>query len=422
MRFINCAKPYNCPVFYIIRADVGQTLKYRYLCPHCHLFYHFCSKIIMQFTISATDTASNARAATFQTAHGAIETPIFMPVGTLGTVKGVHQQELHDAVSAQIILGNTYHLYLRPGLEVLKSAGGLHKFNGWNKPILTDSGGYQVYSLAHRRKITEEGVKFQSHIDGSRHLFTPENVMDIQRTIGADIIMAFDECTPYPCDYTYARKSLGLTHRWLKRCINRFDATQAHYGYPQYLFPIVQGSVYKDLRMKSAEKIASFDRVGNAIGGLSVGEPAEDMYAMTDVVCNILPADKPRYLMGVGTPVNILECIALGIDMFDCVMPTRNARHGMLFTSEGIIHIKNKKWECDFSPIDANCPAPTSQNHSKAYLRHLFKAGELLALQIASLHNLAFYLWLVGEARKQIINGTFYAWKNKMVPRLQTKL
>ncbi|MGB0840028.1 MAG: tRNA guanosine(34) transglycosylase Tgt, partial [Chitinophagales bacterium] len=336
----------------------------------------------MTFKIATKDSKSAARTGTLSTAHGDIPTPIFMPVGTLGTVKGVHQQELKDQIGAKIILGNTYHLYLRPGLETLKAAGGLHKFNGWNRPMLTDSGGYQVYSLANTRKIKEEGVKFQSHIDGSRHLFTPENVMDIQRIIGADIIMAFDECTPYPCDYKYAKNSMHMTHRWLKRCCTQFDQTEGLYGYDQTLFPIVQGSVYKDLRLQSAEKIASFEREGNAIGGLSVGEPAEDMYAMTEVVCSVLPLDKPRYLMGVGTPINILESIALGIDMFDCVMPTRNARHGMLFTSEGILHIKNKKWERDFSPIDANCPAFTSQTHSKAYLRHLFKSKELLAGQI----------------------------------------
>ncbi len=376
----------------------------------------------MTFTLQHTDPNSKARAGRIETAHGSIETPIFMPVGTLATVKGVHQHELENDIAAQIILANTYHLYLRPSLAVLSAAGGIHSFNKWQKPVLTDSGGYQVYSLAHRRKITEEGVKFQSHIDGSRHLFTPENVMDIQRKIGADIIMAFDECTPYPCDYKYAKNSLGLTHRWLKRCCDRFDSTPPLYGYDQTLFPIVQGSVYKDLRRESAETIASFEREGNAIGGLSVGEPAEDMYEMTDLVCDILPKDKPRYLMGVGTPVNILENIALGVDMFDCVMPTRNARHGMLFTSEGIIHIKNEKWKTDFSPIDANSPAPTSRLHSKAYLRHLFAAKELLAGQIASIHNLSFYLWLVKEARKHIINGDFYDWKNGMVKKVGGKV
>ena len=376
----------------------------------------------MSFKLITTDTESKARAGELKTAHGTIETPIFMPVGTVATVKAVHQHELEKDIEAQIILGNTYHLYLRPGLDTLQTAGGLHHFNGWHKPILTDSGGFQVYSLAHRRKITEEGVKFQSHIDGSRHLFTPENVMDIQRVIGADIIMAFDECTPYPCDYHYARKSLDMTHRWLKRCHTHFHNTKPLYGHEQFLFPIVQGSTYKDLRKKSAETIAKYDSVGNAIGGLSVGEPAEEMYEMTEIVCDILPQDKARYLMGVGTPVNILENIALGIDMFDCVMPTRNARHGLLFTSEGIIHIKNKKWENDFSPIDVNCPAPTSQYHTKAYLRHLFKAKEALAGQIASIHNLSFYLWLVKTARQHILAGTFAAWKKMMIPKLETKL
>jgi len=376
----------------------------------------------MSFKLITTDTESKARAGELKTAHGTIETPIFMPVGTVATVKAVHQHELEKDIEAQIILGNTYHLYLRPGLDTLQKAGGLHHFNGWHKPILTDSGGFQVYSLAHRRKITEEGVKFQSHIDGSRHLFTPENVMDMQRVIGADIIMAFDECTPYPCDYHYARKSLDMTHRWLKRCHTHFHNTKPLYGHEQFLFPIVQGSTYKDLRKKSAETIAKYDSVGNAIGGLSVGEPAEEMYEMTEIVCDILPQDKARYLMGVGTPVNILENIALGIDMFDCVMPTRNARHGLLFTSEGIIHIKNKKWENDFSPIDVNCPAPTSQYHTKAYLRHLFKAKEALAGQIASIHNLSFYLWLVKTARQHILAGTFAAWKKMMIPKLETKL
>lgn len=345
-----------------------------------------------------------------------------MPVGTAGTVKAVHFSELEEQIQAQIILGNTYHLYLRPGTEVIKQAGGLHKFNTWDKPILTDSGGYQVYSLSDARKLTEEGAKFQSHIDGSRHQFTPENVMDIQRAIGADIIMAFDECTPYPCEYTYAKDSMGLTHRWLDRCIKQFNNTEPLYGYDQALFPIVQGSTYPDLRKQSAEYIASKDMPGNAIGGLSVGEPAEDMYAMTELVCGILPADKPRYLMGVGTPANLLECIALGIDMFDCVMPTRNGRNGMLFTTEGIINIKNKKWETDFSPIDAASPVEVSRRHSKAYLRHLFVAKEILALQIASLNNLGFYLWLMLESRKQIQAGTFSSWKNTMVNRLMQRL
>jgi queuine tRNA-ribosyltransferase len=345
-----------------------------------------------------------------------------MPVGTAGTVKAVHQRELKDDIKADIILGNTYHLYLRPGLETIKLAGGLHKFNGWDKPILTDSGGYQVYSLTEVRKIKEEGVTFKSHIDGSKHLFTPENVMDIQRVIGADIIMAFDECTPYPCDYNYARRSIDMTHRWLKRCIKRFDETEPHYGYSQTLFPIVQGSVYKDLRVKSAEFIAAQNREGNAIGGLSVGEPAEEMYAMTEVVCNVLPVDKPRYLMGVGTPINLLENIALGIDMFDCVMPTRNARNGMLFTKNGIINIKNEKWKNDFSLIDSDSDLFSDLTYSKAYLRHLIHSKEILGAQIASLHNLHFYLWLVREARKKIISGEFYDWKNKMVKVLGLKL
>ncbi|WP_118193123.1 tRNA guanosine(34) transglycosylase Tgt [Albibacterium indicum] len=376
----------------------------------------------MKFTLEAKDSQSKARAGEIETAHGNIKTPIFMPVGTAGSVKAVHQSELINDIQAQIILGNTYHLYLRPGLDVIQAAGGLHKFNGWNKPILTDSGGYQVYSLTEVRKIKEEGVTFRSHIDGSKHLFTPENVMDIQRVIGADIIMAFDECTPYPCDYTYARKSVDMTHRWLKRCCDRFDQTEPLYGYKQTLFPIVQGSVYKDLREKSAETIASYERDGNAIGGLSVGEPAEEMYAMTEVVCNILPADKPRYLMGVGTPVNLLENIALGIDMFDCVMPTRNGRNGMLFTKEGIINIKNKKWESDFSPIDATSDLFADQIYTKAYLRHLIRSKEILGAQIASLHNLHFYLWLMGEARKHIVNDTFYDWKKEMVVKLDQKL
>jgi len=376
----------------------------------------------MKFTLAATDAHSKARAGEIETAHGTIQTPIFMPVGTAGTVKAVHQRELKDDVKAQIILGNTYHLYLRPGLDTIEKAGGLHKFNGWNGPILTDSGGYQVYSLSGVRKIKEEGVTFRSHIDGSKHLFTPEGVMDIQRTIGADIIMAFDECTPYPCDYTYARKSMEMTHRWLKRCCDRFDTTEAKYGYDQTLFPIVQGSTYTDLRIKSAETIASFNREGNAIGGLSVGEPAEEMYEMTEVVCNILPIDKPRYLMGVGTPVNLLENIALGIDMFDCVMPTRNARNGMLFTSNGIINIQNEKWKNDFSPLEADSELFADTQYTKAYLRHLMQSKEILAAQIASLHNLHFYLWLMKEARSQIIAGTFYDWKNKMVKQLAQRL
>lgn len=376
----------------------------------------------MKFTLQAQDTLSKARAGVVETAHGPIQTPIFMPVGTAGTVKAIHQHELKNDIEAQIILGNTYHLYLRPGLNVLNKAGGLHKFNGWDRPILTDSGGYQVYSLTEVRKIKEEGVTFRSHIDGSKHLFTPENVMDTQRIIGADIIMAFDECTPYPCDYGYARRSLDMTHRWLKRCVDRFDSTDPLYGYDQTLFPIVQGSVYKDLRIKSAETIASFNRDGNAIGGLSVGEPAEEMYAMTEVVCDILPKEKPRYLMGVGTPVNILENIALGVDMFDCVMPTRNARNGMLFTQNGIINIKNEKWKDDFSPIEVESDLHADQFYSKAYLRHLIKSQEILGAQIASLHNLHFYLWLVNQARQKIIDGTFYDWKNKMVKILDQRL
>lgn len=380
---------------------------------------YFCG---MHFELLKTDTETKARVGKVVTDHGTIETPIFMPVGTAGTVKGVHQQELKDVVNADIILGNTYHLYLRPGLEVLSGAGGLHKFNGWDRPILTDSGGYQVYSLSAMRKIKEEGATFQSHIDGSKHLFSPEKVMDIQRTIGADIIMAFDECTPYPCEYEYARKSMEMTHRWLKRCVKRFGETEPHYGYEQTLFPIVQGSVYTDLRKKSAETIAEYGTVGNAIGGLSVGEPAEEMYAMTEVVCEILPTDKARYLMGVGTPANLLECIALGIDMFDCVMPTRNARNGWVFTAEGIINIKNHKWKNDFTPIDINSPAPTSRLHSKAYLRHLVISKELLGSQIASIHNLAFYLWLTREARKHIEAGDFRAWKEMMVKKVMRKV
>jgi queuine tRNA-ribosyltransferase len=377
---------------------------------------------VLDFTLLHTDKDSKARAGVVKTDHGTIETPIFMPVGTAGTVKGVHTREIKEDINADIILGNTYHLFLRPGLETLEQAGGLHKFNGWDRPILTDSGGYQVYSLANNRKITEEGVKFKSHIDGSYHFFTPEYAMDIQRVIGADIMMAFDECTPYPCDYEYARKSMEMTHRWLKRCCDRFDATEGKYGYSQTLFPIVQGSTYKDLRTKSAETIASFEREGNAIGGLSVGEPAEEMYEMTDLVCSILPTDKPRYLMGVGTPANILENIALGVDMFDCVMPTRNGRNGMLFTSEGFINIKNQKWENDFSPIDPNGTSFVDQAYTKAYVRHLFKAGEMLGSQIASIHNLAFYLWLVREARKHIIAGDFTSWKNTMVKKVSTRL
>lgn len=376
----------------------------------------------MKFDLLKTDEKSSARAGVFHTDHGAVETPIFMPVGTAATVKGVHQKELVEDIQSQIILANTYHLYLRPGLDIISKAGGVHAFQKWEKPILTDSGGYQVYSLSDIRKIKEEGVKFQSHIDGSKHLFTPENVMDIQRTIGADIIMAFDECTPYPCEYNYAKKSMHMTHRWLKRCCEQFDNTEPLYGYNQTLFPIVQGSTYTDLRKQSAEKIASFERDGNAIGGLSVGEPHEELYAMTDVVTQILPKDKPRYLMGVGRPENILECIALGIDMFDCVMPTRNARNGCLFTSEGWINIRNQKWEADFSPIDPNSTAPTSRLHSKAYLRHLIISKEILGAQLASIHNLAFYLWLVKQSRKEILAGTFTTWKNMMVKKVSEKI
>ncbi len=376
----------------------------------------------MHFELEHTDDKSNARAGVIHTDHGQIETPIFMPVGTAGTVKGVHQQELKDEVEAQIILGNTYHLYMRPGMDVIESAGGLHKFMNWDGPILTDSGGYQVYSLSGLNKITEEGVRFQSHINGSYHMFSPERSMDIQRQIGADIIMAFDECTPYPCEYNYAKKSMHMTHRWLKRCFDHLDVSPTLYGYDQAMFPIVQGSVYHDLRKESAETIASHNAFGNAIGGLSVGEPEEEIYEMTDLVCAILPKDKPRYLMGVGTPANLLESIALGVDMFDCVMPSRNARHGMLFTSEGIINIKNKKWEKDFSPIDPNTSASTDLNHSKAYLRHLIISKENLGIQIATIHNLAFYLWLVKTARIKIKSGEFSTWKNEMLPKLRNRL
>jgi queuine tRNA-ribosyltransferase len=369
-----------------------------------------------------SDTQTKARAGEITTAHGTIETPIFMPVGTAGSVKAMHQRELEEEANAPIILGNTYHLYLRPGLDILQQAGGLHKFIGWDRAILTDSGGFQVYSLSGIRKINEEGVKFKSHIDGSSHLFTPENVMDIQRKIGADIIMAFDECTPYPCEYEYARKSMEMTHRWLKRCVQRVNETEPLYGYPQYLFPIVQGSVYKDLRKRSAEAIAEANCVGNAIGGLSVGEPAEEMYAMSELVCDILPSDKPRYLMGVGTPENLLENIALGIDMFDCVMPSRNARNGMLFTTQGIINIKNKKWENDFTPIDPGLDIYLNKYYTKAYLRHLVQNSEMLGAQIATIQNITFYLWLMKEARKQIIAGTFGTWKNQMVKQTMQRL
>ena len=376
----------------------------------------------MRFSLEAGDPGSSARAGVVHTDHGDIQTPIFMPVGTAGTVKAIHQRELKNDIHAQIILGNTYHLYLRPGLDVLEKAGGLHKFNGWDLPILTDSGGYQVYSLAENRKIKEEGVEFRSHIDGSRHFFSPEKAIDIQRSIGADIIMAFDECTPYPCDYAYAKSSMELTHRWLKRCVDRMQETEGKYGYKQFLFPIVQGSTYKDLRIQSAETIASFGQSGNAIGGLSVGEPADEMYAMTEEVCNILPADKPRYLMGVGTPANLLECIGLGVDMFDCVMPTRNARNGMLFTTEGIINMRNEKWKDDLSPIDPGLDGYASSFYSKAYLRHLIISKEILGAQIASLQNLSFYLWLVGEAREQIKKGTFSVWKPGILEKVSRRL
>ena len=376
----------------------------------------------MKFELKSQDPKSKARAGKITTDHGVIETPIFMPVGTVGTVKGVHQTELKTEINPDIILGNTYHLYLRPTIKILEQAGGLHKFMNWDRNILTDSGGYQVYSLSGRRKINEEGVKFKSHIDGSMHFFTPENVMEIQRSIGADIIMAFDECTPYPCDYNYAKRSMHMTHRWLKRCIKHLDKTPLKYDYNQTFFPIVQGSTYKDLRKQSAEFIASVGAEANAIGGLSVGEPAEELYAMTEIVCEILPEDKPRYLMGVGTPINILENIALGVDMFDCVMPTRNARNGMLFTAHGSINIKNKKWENDFSAIDDMGITFVDTLYSKAYLRHLFASKELLGKQIASIHNLGFYLWLTREARKHIIAGDFSLWKDKMVKQMNKRL
>ncbi len=376
----------------------------------------------MTFELKSKDPKSNARAGLLTTAHGQIETPIFMPVGTVGSVKGVQQRDLAEDINAQIILGNTYHLYLRPGTEILEAAGGLHKFINWDRPMLTDSGGFQVFSLAGIRKLSEEGAEFRSHIDGSKHFFTPERVMDIERTIGADIMMAFDECPPGDSSYEYAKNSLGLTHRWLDRCIARFNETEPKYGYKQSLFPIVQGCVYPDLRKKSAEFVASKEADGNAIGGLAVGEPVDKMYEMIELVNEILPQDKPRYLMGVGTPVNILEGIERGVDMFDCVMPSRNGRNGMLFTKEGIINIKNKKWENDFSPIEENGASLVDNFYSKAYLRHLFHAKELLAMQIASIHNLSFYLWLVKEARKQIIAGTFRSWKEKMVIQLATRL
>jgi queuine tRNA-ribosyltransferase len=376
----------------------------------------------MKFDLKLTDPKSKARAGVITTAHGTIETPIFMPVGTVATVKGVHQTELKEQVNPDIILANTYHLFLRPGMSILEKAGGLHQFMNWDRPILTDSGGYQVYSLSGRRKINEEGVKFKSHIDGSMHFFTPENVMETQRTIGADIIMAFDECTPYPCDYNYAKRSMHMTHRWLDRCMNHLEKLPYKYGFEQTFMPIVQGSTYKDLRRQSAEYIANAGAQANAIGGLSVGEPADEMYAMTEVVTEILPEDKPRYLMGVGTPINILENIALGIDMFDCVMPTRNARNGMLFTAHGTINIKNKKWEDDFSPLDDMGITGVDTMYSKAYLRHLFAAKEMLGKQIASIHNLGFYVWLTREARRHILAGDFREWKDKMVVQMDKRL
>ena len=376
----------------------------------------------MNFKLQNVDASSKARSGLISTDHGDIPTPIFMPVGTAGSVKSVSQKDLENEVDAKIILGNTYHLYLRPGIEMLENVGGLHKFISWDRPILTDSGGYQVYSLSENRKISEKGVKFRSHIDGSIHLFTPENTMDIQRSIGADIIMAFDECTPYPCDFNYAKRSMNMTHRWLKRCVDHFKSTSSKYNYNQALFPIVQGSTYSDLRKESAEVIASFDMPGNAIGGLSVGEPHYLLYKHTEEVCEILPEDKPRYLMGVGTPANILECISLGVDMFDCVMPTRNARNGMLFTSEGIINIKNKKWENDFSPIDPMGITSLDTRYSKAYLRHLIVSREMLGAQIASIHNLSFYIWLVKKAREKINEGVFCQWKEKMVLKLVERL
>lgn len=376
----------------------------------------------MDFTLQKTDPNSNARAGEITTDHGKIQTPIFMPVGTVGSVKTIHQRELKEDIESQIILGNTYHLFLRPGLDTIKQAGGLQKFIGWNKPMLTDSGGYQVYSLSNQRKITEEGVTFKSHIDGTSHFFSPENVTQIQRTIGADIIMAFDECTPYPCDYDYAKKSMHMTHRWLKRCLDEFQRSEPIYDYNQALFPIVQGSTYEDLRKQSAEEIASQEAEGNAIGGLSVGEPAEEMYKMTELVCDILPNDKPRYLMGVGTPANILEGIERGVDMFDCVMPTRNARHGLLFTWDGIINIKNEKWKNDYSKVDPAGTTYVDHDYSKAYLRHLMKTKEYLGAQIASVHNIGFYLNLVKTAREKILSGGYSSWKNKIVKNLEYRL
>ena len=376
----------------------------------------------MNFNLIQTDPSSSARAGIFRTDHGTIETPIFMPVGTAASVKGVHLKELKEDIKPDIILGNTYHLYMRPGSEIINLAGGLHRFMNWSGPILTDSGGYQVYSLSQKRKITDEGVTFKSHIDGSEHFFSPEKAIDIQRKIGADVIMAFDECTPYPCNYDYAKDSMHMTHRWLDRCLIHHVEVPFDYNYKQFLFPIVQGSIYRDLRKYSADYIASKDAVGNAIGGLSVGEPSEEMYAMTEVVCERLPTDKPRYLMGVGTPINILENIALGIDMFDCVMPTRNGRNGMLFTANGTINIKNEKWKKDFSAIDEESYCFVDHDYTKAYLRHLFSVNEILGKQIASLHNLSFYLWLVREARKHILAGDFSAWKNKMCYQMNNRL
>ena len=403
---------------------IVASQKWKRLIPSNLLYQESSTAIFaaMKFKLTSKDTHSKARAGLLTTDHGDIPTPIFMPVGTAGSVKAIHQRELEHDIEAKIILGNTYHLYLRPGTQLLEKAGGLHKFMGWRQPILTDSGGYQVYSLAENRKIKEEGVTFKSHIDGSKHFFSPELVMDIQRAIGADIIMAFDECTPYPCEYGYAKKSMQLTHNWLARCVNRIDNTGPLYEYQQALFPIVQGSVYKDLRKESAEFITSQNQQGNAIGGLSVGEPHELMYEMADLVCDILPSDKPRYLMGVGTPENILECIALGIDMFDCVMPTRNARNGMLFTTQGVVNIRNEKWKDDLSPIDLELGGYVSTFHSKAYLRHLIINKEILGAQIASIHNLTFYLWLVKQARQKIEEGIFAGWKNKMVKVVSQRL
>jgi queuine tRNA-ribosyltransferase len=376
----------------------------------------------MKFKLLTEDPKSSARRAVIECDHGTIQTPVFMPVGTVGAVKGLHVKDLHEKLKAQIVLGNTYHLYLRPGLQVLSSAGGLHRFSGWDRPILTDSGGYQVFSLAHRRKITEEGVRFQSHIDGSRHVFTPENTVDIQRTIGGDIMMALDECPPYPAERKYIEQSLELTHRWLKRCWEHFHSTVQLYGHSQSLFPIVQGGTHRDLRTRSANDICIYDADGNAIGGLSVGEPAELMYEITEHVCSILPREKPRYLMGVGTPANLLECISLGVDMFDCVMPTRNGRNGMLFTKQGIMNMKNEKWKLDHSPLDENAHSFVDTAYSKAFVRHLFVAGEMLGPMIATIHNLGFYFWLMEKARQTIEEGTFLHWKNTMVPQLMTRL